>query len=78
MHFLERTSVPLTRCHRWRDWLGGIDEEGFKERSVARSRQVYIYWLWKHFLLLSIYLEKEHILIDIGKYDRQVVLTDET
>jgi hypothetical protein len=34
--------------------------------SVARSRQVCMKWLWKHCLLLSIYLKKEHILIDTG------------
>ena len=33
---------------------------------VARSRQVCIYWLWKHCLLLSFYLRDEQILIDIG------------
>jgi len=33
---------------------------------VARSRQVYIYWLWNHCLLLSFYLKDEQILIDIG------------
>ena len=33
---------------------------------VARSRQVYIEWLWKHCLLLSSYLRNEQILIDIG------------
>jgi hypothetical protein len=34
---------------------------------VARSRQVCIYWLWKHFLLLSFYLRDEQMLIDIRK-----------
>jgi hypothetical protein len=40
---------------------------------VARSKRVYIEWLWKHCLLLSSYLRNEQILIDIRKYDRQIV-----
>src|ERR1700740_618901 len=36
-------------------------------RYVARSRQVCIYWLWKHCLLLSILLGNEQILIHIRK-----------
>src|SRR6201997_582722 len=35
--------------------------------NVARSRQVCIYWLWKHCLLLSILLGNEQILIHIRK-----------
>jgi hypothetical protein len=42
--------------------------------AVARSRQVCIYWLWKHCLLLSFYLRDEQILIDIGNMDRRIVL----
>jgi len=33
---------------------------------IARSRQVCIYWLWKHCLLLSILPGDEQILIHIG------------
>src|SRR5271156_4120832 len=49
--------------------------EGEYFQSVARSRQVCIYWLWKHCLLLSILPGGRSILIDIGKSCRSSCLS---